>query len=69
VVNGFECSRKVEESETCDLFERYSIDDVIVDRKQSSLGRMVFCVGRLVGVEERISREVSSEARFDDAFS
>jgi hypothetical protein len=40
-----------------------------VNRKESSLSRTVFSVGRLVGVEERISREVSSEARFNDTFS
>jgi hypothetical protein len=45
VVSGVECSRKVEESETSDLFERYGIDDVVVNRKESSLSRMVFCVG------------------------
>jgi hypothetical protein len=38
------------------LFERYSVDDVVVDRNESSLSRTVFSVGRLVGVKERISK-------------
>jgi hypothetical protein len=45
MINGVECSRKVDESETCDLFEGYGVDDVIVDGEKSSLSRMVFCVG------------------------
>jgi hypothetical protein len=44
VVNGVKCSRKVKKSKTCDLFEGDGIDDMIVNRKKSSLSRTVFCV-------------------------
>jgi hypothetical protein len=37
VVNDAQCNRKVKESETSDLFERYGVNDVDVNRKESSL--------------------------------
>jgi hypothetical protein len=45
MVDGIKSSRKVKESETCDLFERYGVDDMIVNGKEGSLSGMVFCVG------------------------
>jgi hypothetical protein len=45
VSNAADRSRSLKESKTCDLFERHGIDDVVVNRKESSLSRTVFSVG------------------------
>jgi len=69
MINGIESCREVEKTKTGYLLWAYSINKMIVNVEQSSLGGVLVNVGRLVGIEEIIGSKVFSESRFNNTFN
>mgnify|MGYP001814863911 CR=1 FL=1 len=62
-------SRQVKETEARCLLRADSSDKAVDKRQECSFSGMVLSIGRLKRVEERVRREMISEARFDNTFS
>ena len=69
VVNGIEGCGKIKKAETGNLLMGDGIGEMIVDRKESGFGGMMFCVGRLIGIKRGVRHEMFSKTYFGSTLS
>jgi len=69
MINSIEGSKKIKETQSSNFLFTHRLNDVVVNSKKSRLSRMMLGVGRLIGIEEIVCREMRSKAVLNNTLS